>query len=63
MGHGKCPNPKCRQPISNPTIDKIRIGSALSGPFFYGMSICCPFCETIIGVYVDDDQQNAKPET
>lgn len=50
VGHGKCA--KCGQPITNFTLDQVRIGSALSGPFFYGISICCPFCDTIIGVSV-----------
>jgi hypothetical protein len=59
--HGKCA--KCEGRISNFAVDKVRIGSALSGPFFYGISICCPYCETIIGVYVSpDDNQKIKPE-
>jgi hypothetical protein len=53
LGHGKCPNPKCNQPIGNFELDPVKIGNSISGPFFHGISICCPFCQTILGVSFD----------
>ena len=51
MGHGKCP--KCDAPVSHCDLDQVIVGDKFSGPFFHGVSACCPACKTVLGVSVD----------
>lgn len=51
FGYGKCP--KCDQPISHCDVGKIVVGDQFAGPFFHGVTMCCPRCKTVLGVSVD----------
>jgi phage FluMu protein Com len=53
FGHGKCP--KCSADISQCDLDKIVIGDQFAGPFFHGVSMCCPKCKTVLGVSADPE--------
>ena len=51
FGHGKCP--KCEKEVMQADMESITVGDTFSGPFFRGVSICCPQCKTILGVIAD----------
>jgi hypothetical protein len=52
-GHDNCP--KCEQSITRFDLSKVIVGDQLIGPFFHGVSICCPNqkCKTVLGVSID----------
>ncbi len=51
IGHGKCP--KCQDTVIRCDLDQIIVGNKGIGPFFHGVSMCCPRCGTVLGVSVD----------
>lgn len=51
FGHGKCP--RCEAAINRCDLDQIVIGNQVTGPFFHGVSACCPQCKTVLGVSID----------
>lgn len=50
-GHGKCP--KCEALVSRFDFEQAVIGDRVLGPFFHGISICCPQCKTVLGASID----------
>ena len=53
FGHGKCPT--CGESVSRCDLDAIIVGNQVSGPFFHGVSMCCPNakCHAVLGVSID----------
>jgi hypothetical protein len=51
FGHGKCPS--CKQAISHCDATEVLVGAPPIGPQFRGVAICCPHCQTILGVTVE----------
>lgn len=48
---GKCP--KCEKILQNAHIETLNLKEGVSGPSWRGVSICCPWCKTILSVSID----------
>jgi hypothetical protein len=46
--HGTCP--KCGATVDHCEFDRIIVGDKATGPFFYGVAMCCPACATVLAV-------------
>lgn len=51
FGHGKCP--KCDRRIDHAELDEISVGDKTRGPLHRGVSVVCPYCQTILGATID----------